>query len=67
MRGPGLGRGGHINFSASISLHHLPDDVYAHAVGVFSEQELVDLNLTIMSINSWNRLAIAFRYQPDRE
>jgi hypothetical protein len=36
-------------------------------VGVFSEQELVDLNLTIMSINSWNRLAIAFRYQPDRE
>ena len=50
-----------------ISLRHLPDDVYAHAVGVFSEQELVDLNLTIMSINSWNRLAIAFRYQPDRE
>ena len=50
-----------------ISLHHLLDDVYAHAVGVFSEQELVDLNLTIMSINSWNRLAIAFRYQPDRE
>jgi len=50
-----------------ISLRHLPDDVYALAVGVFSEQELVDLNLTIMSINSWNRLAIAFRYQPDRE
>ena len=50
-----------------ISLHHLPDDVYAPAVSVLSEQELVDLNLTIMSINSWNRLAIAFRYQPDRE
>ena len=50
-----------------ISQHHLPDDVYAHAVGVFSEQELVDLNLIVMSINSWNRLAIAFRYQPDRE
>jgi AhpD family alkylhydroperoxidase len=50
-----------------ISLHHLPNDVYAHAVSVFSEQELVDLNLIIMSINSWNRLAIAFRYQPDRE
>jgi AhpD family alkylhydroperoxidase len=50
-----------------ISVHHLPDDVYAGAVRVFSEQELVDLDLTVMSINSWNRLAIAFRYEPDRE
>jgi alkylhydroperoxidase family enzyme len=48
-------------------VHHLPDDVYAGAVRVFSEQELVDLDLTVMSINSWNRLAIAFRYEPDRE
>ena len=50
-----------------ISVHHLPDEVYAEAVRVFSEQELVDLNLAVMSINSWNRLAITFRYQPDRE
>ena len=50
-----------------ISVHHLPDDVYAEAVHVFSEQELVDLNLIVMSINSWNRLAIPFRFEPDRE
>jgi AhpD family alkylhydroperoxidase len=50
-----------------ISAHHLPDDVYAEAVRMFSEQELVDLNLTVMGIISWNRLAIAFRYEPDRE
>ena len=50
-----------------ISVHHLPDEVYAEAVGVFSEQELVDLNLAVMSINSWNRLSIAFRYEPERE
>ena len=50
-----------------ISLHHLPDDVYAAAVHVFSEQELVDLNLIVMSIISWNQLAIPFRFQPDRE
>jgi AhpD family alkylhydroperoxidase len=50
-----------------ISVHHLPDDVYAEAVHVFSEQELADLNLLVMSINSWNRLAIPFRFQPDRE
>ena len=32
-----------------ISLHHLPDDIYAAAVDVFSEQELVDLNLIVMT------------------
>ena len=50
-----------------ISVHHLPDDVYAEAVRVFSEQELADLNLLVMSINSWNRLAIPFRFEPDHE
>jgi len=50
-----------------ISQHHLPDEVYAEAARVFSEQELVDLNLAAMSINSWNRLSIAFRYEPDRD
>ena len=50
-----------------ISAHHLPDEVYAEAARVFSEQELVDLNLATMSINSWNRLSIAFRYQPEPE
>ena len=50
-----------------ISQHHLPDEVYAEAARVFSELELVDLNLAAMSINSWNRLSIAFRYEPDRD
>jgi AhpD family alkylhydroperoxidase len=50
-----------------ISKQHLPDEVYAEAARVFSEQELVDLNLAVMSINSWNRLSIAFRYEPERE
>ena len=50
-----------------ISAHHLPDEIYAEAARVFSEQELVDLNLAVMSINAWNRLSIAFRYEPDRD
>ena len=50
-----------------ISVHHLPDDVYAEAVRVFSEQELANLNLLVMSINSSNRLAIPFRFKPDHE
>jgi AhpD family alkylhydroperoxidase len=48
-----------------ISVHHLPDEIFAEAARVFSEQELVDLNLAVMSINSWNRLSIPFRYQPE--
>jgi AhpD family alkylhydroperoxidase len=40
---------------------HVPDDVYALARTQFSEEELVQLTLTIAVINSWNRFAIAFR------
>ena len=50
-----------------ISVHHLPDEIYAEAARVFSEQELVDLSLAVMSINSWNRLSISFRYEPERD
>ena len=31
-----------------ISVHHLPDEVYMEAARVFSEQELVDLNLAVV-------------------
>lgn len=38
-----------------------PDDIYAAARAQFSEKELVQLTLLIGVINTWNRLAIAFR------
>jgi len=52
-----------------ISENHVPDEVYNHARQHFSEQELVDLSLAVVTINAWNRLAISFRseageYQP---
>ncbi len=40
---------------------HAPDDVYELARKHFSEKELVDLTLAIVTINGWNRLAISFR------
>ena len=51
---------------------HVKDDVYQQACGSFSETELVNLTLAIITINGWNRLAISFRtvpgtYQPARE
>ena len=43
---------------------HVPDDVYAQAREQFSEQELVNLTLAVVTINGWNRLNIAFRPTP---
>jgi len=43
---------------------HAPDDLYAETLRHFSEEELVNLTMAIVTINSWNRLSIAFRAVP---
>lgn len=43
---------------------HVPDVVYEVAHEHFTEKELVDLTLSIIVINGWNRLAISFRAVP---
>jgi AhpD family alkylhydroperoxidase len=40
---------------------HAPDDAYQQARAQFSESELTLLTLAIATVNSWNRLNIAFR------
>jgi AhpD family alkylhydroperoxidase len=45
---------------------HVPDEVYEQARSQFSEKELADLTLAIISINGWNRLNVAFRTEPGR-
>jgi AhpD family alkylhydroperoxidase len=47
-----------------ISENHVPDEIYNHVREHFSEQELVDLSLAVVTINAWNRLAISFRSEP---
>ena len=47
-----------------LSETHAPDDVYEEASRHFSEKELVDLTMTIVAINGWNRLAVGFRSVP---
>lgn len=42
----------------------VPDDVYKQARAQFSETELVNLTLAVVTINGWNRLNIAFRTTP---
>jgi len=41
--------------------NNVPDDVYEEASQQFSEEELTDLTMAVIGINSWNRLNIAFR------
>ena len=43
---------------------HVPDDVFFSVRQYFGEEELVNLTLAIVTINGWNRLAIAFRSVP---
>jgi AhpD family alkylhydroperoxidase len=52
-----------------ISQTHVSDEEYEAARKHFSEEEIVKLTMAIITINGWNRLAIAFRetvgtYQP---
>ena len=55
----------------SITEGRAPDEVYAEVRKEFGEEDLVNLSLAIITINSWNRLAIGFRkipgeYQPHK-
>jgi AhpD family alkylhydroperoxidase len=43
---------------------HVPDEVYERARAQFSEEELVNLTLAVVTINGWNRLNIALRTVP---
>ncbi|HEU4563251.1 MAG TPA: carboxymuconolactone decarboxylase family protein [Gemmatimonadaceae bacterium] len=52
-----------------ISANDVPDALYEEVREHFSEKELVDLTLAVVTINGWNRLAVPFRaevgsYQP---
>jgi AhpD family alkylhydroperoxidase len=47
-----------------VSRDQVPDDVYEKTRQHFSEAELVSLTLAVVAINSWNRVAIAFRAVP---
>ena len=47
-----------------VAATHAPDAEYAELAEHFSEKERVDLTTAIATINSWNRLSIAFRKMP---
>ena len=42
----------------------VPDDVFEQARAQFSERELADLTMAVVAINSFNRVNVAFRTEP---
>ena len=43
---------------------HASDEAYAAALAVFGEKDLVDLTLTIATMNAINRMGVSFRMKP---
>ena len=43
---------------------HVPDEVFQEARQQFTDEELVNLTMAVVTINGWNRLSIAFRAVP---
>jgi AhpD family alkylhydroperoxidase len=44
--------------------HGVPDDIYDRVRCQFSEKELSDLTFSVMAINAWNRISVAFKPVP---
>jgi AhpD family alkylhydroperoxidase len=42
----------------------IPDDLYERVRGQLSEKEISDLTFSIMTINAWNRVSVAFKAVP---
>lgn len=56
-------------WAEAVTKVHVPDEIYEEARNQFSEEELIDLTMAVIAINSYNRINIAFRptvgtYQP---
>jgi len=47
-----------------ISERGVPDDVFERARAQFTEEELVELTMAVITINGWNRVAISFAIEP---
>src|SRR5262249_37279975 len=47
-----------------VAQDHVPDAIFEEVRQRFSEEELVNLTMAVVTINGWNRLCVAFRAVP---
>ncbi|MCM3628309.1 carboxymuconolactone decarboxylase family protein [Paenibacillus glycanilyticus] len=48
----------------NLPAHGVPDDVYNRVREYFTEKEISDLTFSVMAINAWNRINVAFKQVP---
>jgi AhpD family alkylhydroperoxidase len=56
-----------LTWAESVTLlaeHGVSDELYEEARAHFSEAELVDLNMVVVTINTWNRFSVGFAKMP---
>lgn len=58
-----------LSWAEAVNKCDVPDKIYNEARKNFSEEELIDLTMAVVTINCWNRINIAFHpvvgnYQP---
>lgn len=51
-------------WAEAVTASEVSDEVYKQAIESFSEEELIDLTLAVTTINTWNRLNVAFATVP---
>ncbi|KRE47965.1 carboxymuconolactone decarboxylase family protein [Paenibacillus sp. Soil724D2] len=44
--------------------HGVPDELYERVRDQFTEKEISDLTFSVMAINAWNRINVAFKTEP---
>jgi len=47
-------------WAEAVTAAHVPDEVYDQVKEHFSETELIDLTMVVTTINTWNRINLAF-------
>jgi AhpD family alkylhydroperoxidase len=51
-------------WAEAVTRCQVPDAVYNEAADQFSDEELIDLTFAVTTINTWNRLNLAFPNEP---
>jgi AhpD family alkylhydroperoxidase len=51
-------------WAEAVTAAHVPDDVYNEVKAQFLDAELIDLTLLVTTINTWNRINLAFPNVP---
>jgi len=51
-------------WAEAVTACHVPDEIYTEAKAAFTDEELIDLTLTVTTINTWNRFNLAFPNTP---